>query len=108
MSVHSLEKPSTNRYEALSPMGHTIVSEYNTLKQGYEGHVVDKDSGLKYPLSEEILDGIEAALRAESAIVTSPNADDWQRTLSEIKAKQSDYLRRLVGQAADFLILKTH
>lgn len=96
------------RYEATSPMGHMIVSEYNLLKQSFEGHVIDKESGLKYPLSDEILDGIDAALRAESAIVTAPDADDWQRTLSDIKAKQSDYLRRLVGQAADFLILKTH
>lgn len=101
-------QPVVTHFEAQSPMGHQIISEYNTLKQSFEGHVVDKDSGLKYPLSDEILDGIEAALRAESAVKVSDDADDWQRTLSDIKAKQSDYLRRLVGQAADFLVLKAH
>ena len=107
MSIHSL--PHMTRFEAQSPMGHMIVSEYNAMKQSFEGHVIDKESGLKYPLSAEILDGIEAALRADEAVKAAGEVgDDWQRTLSDIKAKQSEYLRRLVGQAADFLVIDAH
>lgn len=95
------------RFETKSPMGHLVLCEYNPLKQAYEGHVIDGNSGLKYPLSDEILDGIEAAMRAETAQrQVSDHDDDWSKSLLDIKQKQALYLRKLVGQAADFLVIK--
>ncbi len=95
------------RFEVISPMGHQVLSEFNAAKQSFEGYVIDKNSGLKYALSDEILEGIEATLRAESFASGAPQeADDWTKTLQEIKNKQAMYLRKLVGQAADFLVIK--
>lgn len=103
--LNSVNKIKT--FEIESPMGHLVTCTYSDAKQSYEGYVLDKNSGLKYPLTEEILEGIDAALRAEATVSNKVDKeDDWSRSLSEIKHKQAEYLRRLVGQAADFLVVK--
>ena len=106
--MQSSNNSNSKHFEVQSPMGHLVTCSFNEAKQRYEGHVLDASSGLKYPLTDEILDGIDATLRAEATTGSpaSEDDDDWSRSLRDIKHKQALYLRRLVGQAADFLVIK--
>lgn len=97
-----------NGFELQTPMGNKVSTSCDNTKRVVEGFVIDKDTGEKYQLSDEILDGIEAARKAEAIANGHDNESDWQKSLKDVKQKQSEYLYRLIGQAADFLVAKTN
>lgn len=97
------------RYESLTPAGHTLVGEYNPISHHFECHVLDKAYGRKILLSDDVMEGITAALKAEAvAEKAAADDDDWHQTIRTLKLKQAEYLKRLAGAAADIIVDRTH
>ena len=96
-------------YESITPAGHKIMGSYNPITEQFECHIYHKQSGNKIPLSDEIIGGITAAMRADAvAMDAETQSDEWHKTIHDLKVKQSRYLRELAGAAADMIVDRSH
>ena len=74
--VQLTEIDMQEEYESKTPSGHIIRGSYNPVNELFECHLYHKESGNKIPLTEEIIAGITAAMRADAVVMDADGQND--------------------------------